>query len=390
MWRNYLASALGNLARNKLYAAINIVGLAIGMAAALLLALYIRDELTFDRFFPGWKDVYLVTVTQTAPEYPDPVATDQNLPYIAPILKLEFPEIQSIARVMPASYAGPEARRGRELRDRLQLGGPGFLRGHAGEGDCGRSPRGAEIAGRRRAHPRGGPPVLRARRAARRDLARQPRQGGELQVRRRQSVQHAPPDAGHGGGRGPAVQLELQGRGLRVQSGAVLEPGDLQRDAGRLAVARDLLHPRAAEAGRLGGRGPARAGRFRRAAHAGERARQSQQHPASRSDRRSPPQPPLVSGNGRCGRERDAAAGRSQGHRGARRRRRPDRAVRLDQFRRPDDGAGGAARGRDRRAQGGRRVPARSDRPVPRRGADLRGPGHGRRRGADGAVPSGS
>ena len=38
MWRNYLASALGNLSRNKLYAAINIIGLAIGMAAALLLA----------------------------------------------------------------------------------------------------------------------------------------------------------------------------------------------------------------------------------------------------------------------------------------------------------------------------------------------------------------
>src|ERR1700750_879395 len=102
MWRNYLASALGNLARNRLYAAINIVGLAIGMAAALLLALYIRDELTFDRFFPGWKDVYLVTVTQTTPEFPDPIAADQNLPSIAPILKLEFPQIQSIARVMPA------------------------------------------------------------------------------------------------------------------------------------------------------------------------------------------------------------------------------------------------------------------------------------------------
>jgi putative ABC transport system permease protein len=44
MFRNYLAAALRNLARNRLYAAITIAGLAIGFAAAMLIGLFVRDE----------------------------------------------------------------------------------------------------------------------------------------------------------------------------------------------------------------------------------------------------------------------------------------------------------------------------------------------------------
>jgi putative ABC transport system permease protein len=63
MLRNYLAAALRNMARNKLYAGVTIVGLAIGFAAALLIGLYVRDELTYDRFVPGHDRVYQVTET---------------------------------------------------------------------------------------------------------------------------------------------------------------------------------------------------------------------------------------------------------------------------------------------------------------------------------------
>ncbi len=53
MLRNYLAAALRNVARNRLYAAINIVGLAVGFAAAMLALLFVRDELGFDRLDSG-------------------------------------------------------------------------------------------------------------------------------------------------------------------------------------------------------------------------------------------------------------------------------------------------------------------------------------------------
>jgi hypothetical protein len=47
MLRNYLAAALRNFARNKLYAAINVVGLSVGFATALLIALFVHHETTF-------------------------------------------------------------------------------------------------------------------------------------------------------------------------------------------------------------------------------------------------------------------------------------------------------------------------------------------------------
>lgn len=59
MFRNYLITALRNLVRNRLYAAINIIGLAVGFAAAIIVALFIRDELTYERWIPGSERTFL-------------------------------------------------------------------------------------------------------------------------------------------------------------------------------------------------------------------------------------------------------------------------------------------------------------------------------------------
>ena len=61
MFRNYLAAALRNLVRNRLYAGINIAGLAVGFAAAILIALFVRDEFSYDTWIPGHGRVYYVT-----------------------------------------------------------------------------------------------------------------------------------------------------------------------------------------------------------------------------------------------------------------------------------------------------------------------------------------
>jgi len=50
MIRNYFRVILRNLARNKFYSSINIIGLAVGLATCLLIFLYVVDELSFDRF----------------------------------------------------------------------------------------------------------------------------------------------------------------------------------------------------------------------------------------------------------------------------------------------------------------------------------------------------
>jgi putative ABC transport system permease protein len=58
VFRHYLIAALRNLARNKLYAGINIVGLAVGFAAAIMIALYVRHEVTYDAWLPGSDSTY--------------------------------------------------------------------------------------------------------------------------------------------------------------------------------------------------------------------------------------------------------------------------------------------------------------------------------------------
>ena len=115
MFRNYLVSALGNLSRNRLYAAINIVGLALGIAAALMIGLYVRDELSFDHFIPGHRDAYLVTTHTIDQPGGDPPWYDDAAPTdLAARLKLDLPGIAAIARMFNA--APPRISHGR-VRD---------------------------------------------------------------------------------------------------------------------------------------------------------------------------------------------------------------------------------------------------------------------------------
>src|ERR1700743_833428 len=58
MLRNYFKIAIRNLYRNKGFSAINISGLAIGMASALLILLWIQNQLTYDRWYPKTDRLY--------------------------------------------------------------------------------------------------------------------------------------------------------------------------------------------------------------------------------------------------------------------------------------------------------------------------------------------
>ena len=63
MFKNYFKIALRNLLRNKIYAFINIAGLSIGFACAMLIILYVKDEVSYDRFHTNVNNIYRV-VTQ--------------------------------------------------------------------------------------------------------------------------------------------------------------------------------------------------------------------------------------------------------------------------------------------------------------------------------------
>jgi putative ABC transport system permease protein len=98
MFRNYLMAALRNLARNRLYAGINIGGLAVGFAAAILIGLFVRDEFTYDSFIPGYRHVYRVSTFRIVPGR-SPMFVEVTAPDVAALLKLDFTEVQSAARL---------------------------------------------------------------------------------------------------------------------------------------------------------------------------------------------------------------------------------------------------------------------------------------------------
>ena len=62
MIRNYLKTAWRNMLKNKAHTFINIAGLSVGMAVAMLIGLWIYDELSTDKHFKNYSSIYQVMV----------------------------------------------------------------------------------------------------------------------------------------------------------------------------------------------------------------------------------------------------------------------------------------------------------------------------------------
>ncbi|PCI63334.1 MAG: hypothetical protein COB37_05070 [Kordiimonadales bacterium] len=67
MFKNYIMVAVRNLVKNKLYSAINIVGLAVGLAACVMIALFVKDELSYDTQWAKADSLYRLHTTFTLP-----------------------------------------------------------------------------------------------------------------------------------------------------------------------------------------------------------------------------------------------------------------------------------------------------------------------------------
>ncbi|MGN6803049.1 MAG: ABC transporter permease [Ginsengibacter sp.] len=64
MFKNYFITAWRNLKRNKIYSFINIAGLSMGLACAMLILLYVKDEVSFDRFHKNVQNIYRIVSIQ--------------------------------------------------------------------------------------------------------------------------------------------------------------------------------------------------------------------------------------------------------------------------------------------------------------------------------------
>ena len=97
MFRNYLAIALRNIARHKLYSFINIAGLAVGLACVILIILFVRDELSYDKWIPGSDKLYRVEVTFHVPGRSDIVTAQTSMP-LPVAMRDQIPEVRSATR----------------------------------------------------------------------------------------------------------------------------------------------------------------------------------------------------------------------------------------------------------------------------------------------------
>src|SRR5260221_6403547 len=97
MWGNYALSLYRNLSRRWLYAGINVLGLALGIAVFGVLALVVRFETSFDRWIPGAQDIYRLNAIQN---WPGQVRREHPVHHVP-----RFPDL--LARVPPIHGGHP-------------------------------------------------------------------------------------------------------------------------------------------------------------------------------------------------------------------------------------------------------------------------------------------
>src|SRR3954469_6382526 len=97
MFKNYFKTALRNLQRNKAYALINTLGLAVGIAACFLIFLVVQFETSFDNFHAKKNSIYRISTefhNQDGVSYSDGVSFP-----VGSALLIDFPQIKQVASI---------------------------------------------------------------------------------------------------------------------------------------------------------------------------------------------------------------------------------------------------------------------------------------------------
>lgn len=99
MIRNYLKITFRNLANQKFYTALNIIGLSIGIASCLLILLYVYNELSYDTFHTKAERIYRVGLNGKIAD--QEIFTTNTCPPLAFTTVREFPEVENAVRIYP-------------------------------------------------------------------------------------------------------------------------------------------------------------------------------------------------------------------------------------------------------------------------------------------------
>lgn len=100
---NYAKIALRKMRRQKGFSFINITGLTVGLACALFILLYVRNELSFDRYHPDLNRIFVVGLSTTSETGTG--LSGGNQPLMGPTIKAGFPQVESAARFADTGVA---------------------------------------------------------------------------------------------------------------------------------------------------------------------------------------------------------------------------------------------------------------------------------------------
>lgn len=100
MFRHYIVTALRSFARHRLYSFINVAGFAVGLACAILIALYVRSELSYDTWIPDTSNLYRLEPTYVEPGREPMHETQTPFPIVTAI-RDQVPGVAAAVHVMP-------------------------------------------------------------------------------------------------------------------------------------------------------------------------------------------------------------------------------------------------------------------------------------------------
>ncbi len=103
MFRNHFTSSVRNILRERYFAVINVVGLALGLAVCLLITSFIRFETSYDKTHPDLDRLY--RIDQTLIWSPEGGIMSSSGPQLGLVLRDEYPEVESVLRInTPGAY----------------------------------------------------------------------------------------------------------------------------------------------------------------------------------------------------------------------------------------------------------------------------------------------
>jgi hypothetical protein len=125
MFKNYLKIAFRNIKRHLGYSFINIFGLSVGLACCILILLWIREEVSFNKFHENIDDLYVEVTTARFGD--ETITYPGSPPAFGPAVKQEYPEILNTARFDNGTATMVLAHEKKMYREEVQIGDPSIL-----------------------------------------------------------------------------------------------------------------------------------------------------------------------------------------------------------------------------------------------------------------------